>query len=335
MLATAYLKSPSSQEPGAAVALFGAERFLKHLALGVLCRQVLGPDADAEAVVRIKGETADLPTVVDALLTISMWNPRQVVVLEEADEFVTNHRAGLEKYLDRPAKKSVLVLDVKSWPSNTKLAKKVAQIGLPLECSCMKPAELVGWLVAWCPSHHGKTLDRQAAQALIELAGTELGLLDQELAKLASFVGERDTIDSSAVEALVGGWKAETTWKMLDAVRDNQLAEALHLLDKLLVAGEHPLRLLGGINSNFRALARGTELARHGMQLGEALTVGGVKPFNVNQYAAYLRRIGRPRAERILTWLMQVDMNLKGHSQLPDRLVMERLLLELAGKSEV
>lgn len=333
MLATAYLKSPASQEPGVAVALFGPERFLKHLALEALFRQVLGPDADDESVVRLRGDMVDLPTVVDTLLTISMWNPRQVVVVEDADEFVSNHREGLEKYLERPAKKSVLVLDVKSWPSNTKLAKKVAQIGLPLECASMKPAELVGWLIAWCPSHHGKKLDRAAAQTLIELAGTELGMLDQELAKLASFVGEKGTIDSPAVEALVGGWKAETTWKMLDAVRDNQLGEALHLLDKLLVAGEHPLRLLGGINSNFRALARGTELARHGMQLGEALTAGGIKPFHVNQYAAFLRRIGRPRAEQLLTWLMQADMNLKGHSELPGRVVMERLLLELGGKT--
>jgi DNA polymerase-3 subunit delta len=331
MLATAYLKSPASQEPGSAVALFGPERFLKRLAIDALCRQVLGPDAGDESLVRLRGDTADFATVVDRLLTISMWNPRQVVVVEDADAFVSDHRDGLEKYLDRPARKSVLVLDVKSWPSNTRLAKKVAKVGLPIECASLKPNELVGWLVAWCQAHHGKKIDHQAAQTLTELAGTELGTLDQELAKLASFVGDGATIDSAAVEALVGGWKAETTWSMIDAVRDNRLGEALHLLDKLLRAGEHPLRLLGGINSTYRALARGTELARLGTPLIEALTSGGVKPWQVNQYAGYLRRIGRPRAERLLSMLMHADMDVKGHSQLPDRLIMERLLLQLGG----
>ena len=333
MLATAYLKSPAAHETGPAVVLSGGEGFLKQLALRGVCRKVLGEGEEDAGLVRVAAKAADWPTVLDSLLTVSMWSPRQVVVVEEADEFVTKCRPLLEKYLDRPAKKSVLVLEVKSWPSNTRLAKKVAEIGLPIECASMKPAELTGWITGWCQSHHGKKLDRAAAQVLIELAGTEMGLLDQELAKLASFVGEKGTIDSAAVESLVGGWKAETTWKMLDAVRDNQLGEALHLLDKLLRAGEHPLKLLGGVNYVYRSLARGTELARHGMQLGEALAAAGVKPFQVQPYAGYLRRVGRARAEQFLTWLMHADMDLKGHSQLPDRHVIEQLLLQLGGKT--
>src|SRR5690606_30795737 len=142
--------------------------------------------------------------VVDSLLTISMWSPRQMVLVEDADEFVTNYREGIERYLERPAKKSVLVLEVKSWPSNTRLAKKAAAIGLPLDCAPLKGAELLGWLSEQCRAKHGKKIDRAAAQLLVELAGTELGLLDQELAKLAAFVGQAPDIGSEVVEKLVG-----------------------------------------------------------------------------------------------------------------------------------
>lgn len=332
MHATAFLKAPEKQPTGPAVVLYGAERFLKQEALKIVAKLVLGEEGDELALTRLPGGSTDLKTVVDTLLTVSMWSPRQLVLVEDADEFVSNFRDGLEKYLERPAKKSVLVLDVKSWPASTRLAKAVAKIGLPIECGGLKGAELFTWLGELSRSRHKKKLDRPAAQLLVELAGTELGLLDQELAKLAAYVGDDPTIDAAAVEKLVGGWKTETTWKMLDAVRDGHLGTALELLDKLLTSGEHPLKLLGGINFVYRPIAKATELSRQGVPLAEALSQAGVKAFTIQPVTAYLRRVGRPRAERLYGWLQQADLDLKGASQLPDRAIIERLLVQLAGK---
>lgn len=335
MHATAFLKAPESQPTGPVVVLYGAERFLKHESLKAVTRLVLGEGEEELSLTRHAGATVDLKTVVDTLLTVSMWSTQQLVVVDDADEFVTRFREGLERYLDRPAKKSVLVLEVKSWPASTKLAKKAAKIGLPLECASLKGAELFACLGEMARGRHGKKLDRAAASLLVELAGTDLGLLDQELAKLAAYVGTAPGIDAQAVEKLVGGWKTETTWKMLDAVRDGQLGSGLELLEKLLISGEHPLKLLGGINFVFRPLARATELARQGLPLAEALAQAGVKSFTIAPVQSYLRRIGRPRAEQIGRWLLQADLDLKGSSRLPDRAIIERLLVQLAGRTQL
>lgn len=332
MHATEFLEEPVKHKIGPAVVLYGKERFLKLEAVKLVAAAVLGPDSDELGLVRLQGPVTDLKSVVDSLLTVSMWSPRQVVLVEEADDFVSTFRAGLETYFERPAKKSVLILDVKSWPSNTRLAKKIAATGLPLECGELKAAALVGWIGKACRSRHGKKIDRAAAQLIIDLAGTELGLIDQELAKLAAYVGDSPMIDATAVEKLVGGWKMETTWKMLDAVRDAQVGTALELLEKLITAGEPPVKLLGGINYVFRPIARAVELSRQGQRTEEALASEGVKPFNVKPVVDYLRRIKRPRAARILDWLLAADLDLKRSSGLSDRVVLERLLLQLAGK---
>ncbi|MSR56468.1 MAG: DNA polymerase III subunit delta [Planctomycetaceae bacterium] len=333
MHAAAFLKAAEKQPLGPIVVLYGAERFLKNEALKVVTRLVLGEGEEELALTRLAGNTVELKSVVDSLLTVSMWSAKQLVVVDDADDFVTRYREGLERYLERPAKKSVLVLEVKSWPANTRLAKKTAAIGLPLECGSLKGTELFAWLGELSRGRHGKKLDRGAAQVLVDLAGNDLGLLDQELGKLAAYVGSAPAIDAEAVEKLVGGWKTETTWRMLDAVRDGQLGSALEYLEKLLVSGEHPLKLLGGVNFVFRPLARATELARQGLPLAEALTQAGVKPFTIGPVQAYLRRLGRPRAEKIGHWLLQADLDLKGSSRLPDRAIIERLLVELGGKT--
>src|SRR5437899_2443701 len=158
MHATEFLEEPAKHKLGLAVVLYGKERFLKLEAVKLVAAAVLGPDSDELGLVRLQGPATDLKSVVDSLLTVSMWSPRQVVLVEEADDFVSTFRAGLEAYLERPAKKSVLILDVKSWPSNTRLAKKVAAVGLPLECGELKVAALVGWIGKACRNRHGKKI---------------------------------------------------------------------------------------------------------------------------------------------------------------------------------
>ncbi len=208
MDAVDFLKAPAKQTCGPAVAIYGTEQFFKSAALKAVTQQVLGDDDEDAAPTRFPGKDTELVSVLDELLTISRWSDRRLVIIDNADDFVSQHRAGLEKYLDQPAKKSVLVLDLKSWPKNTKLAKKVAKIGLDINCTAMKPAQMPRWLAAHAQSTYGKKIDGVAAQTLVELAGTSLAQLDTELEKLSTYIGEANLIDETAVRALVGGWKA-------------------------------------------------------------------------------------------------------------------------------
>jgi len=293
----------------------------------------LGDDEEGQDVgtTRFEGKDTELKTVCDELWTVSMWGNRRLVVVDDADEFVSQNRSGLEKYLEKPAKKSVLVLTVKSWPKNTRLAKVVAKIGLALECAELKGSALSRWLSETCRTEFDKQLTRNAAALMVELAGAELGLLNQELAKLSAYVGEKERIDVEDVRKLVGGWKAETTWAMTDAVRDGKLDQALIHLDKLLVSGEAPQRILGGIGYVFRKYAQSTQRARHTSSLQTALNEAGVFPRDFIASSAYLRRIGRPRAETISNRLLEADGNMKGNSRTPDRIILEHLLVQLSG----
>ncbi|MBM4076935.1 MAG: DNA polymerase III subunit delta, partial [Planctomycetes bacterium] len=255
----------------------------------------------------------------------------RLVVVEDADDFVTDHRSGLEKYVDKPARKSVLVLDVKTWMKTTRLAKAVVATGLDIECSPIKGAQLVKWLQDASRDHYGQTLSRDAASLLVELVGDDLGFLDQELSKLASYVGSGGTIEAKDVQSLVGGWKTETTWAMTDAVRDGNLGLAIEALDQLLMAGEPGPKLLGGISSVFKKLAVATELAK-GQSLDQSLKEAGVFPMAIGASTAFLRRVGRAKAERILSMLIETESGLKGGVRLPERIQLESLLLKLAGK---
>ena len=332
MHATEFLQKPPESLPGVIV-LVGDERTLKLSVEQAIVAATL--DGEDEAPTKFAGKDTDLKTVRDELLTISMWGDRRVVIVEDASDFVSANRAALEAYAEKPAKKSLLILDVKSMPKNTRLYKIVDKSGLVVECSELKGAALNRWISDAARNGYDKSIDSAAVGLLIELVGANLGMLDQELSKLASYVGDLPNIDSEAVRRLVGGWKAETTWAMTDAVRDGRLGDALTALDKLLNSGESPYRILGGISYVFRKLTVATELSRQGINLKAALKQAGAFPHEVDPTSAYLRRIGRPRAEQISNWLLTADTSLKGGSRISERAQLELLLVQLAGQTQV
>lgn len=332
MHATDFLQSSEDAQIPPLVVIHGPEAYLKTAAQQLLVRRTLGETTGAAGgITRLAGRVADWRSVHDDLVTVSMFGTKRIVIVEEADDFVSATRDSLERYFDRPARQSVLVLEVKTWRNNTRLAKKLVDAGLELDCSELKGAALTGWLVRRAERYYGRRISRDAVTLLVELAGTSLALLEQELAKLAAYVGDRAQITADDVRTLVGGWRAETTWRMTDAVRDGRPDVALAALDKLLRGGEAPQRIFGGVAFVFRKTARATELSRQGLPLRAALQQAGVHPRELQAAEAYLRRLGRTRAERIRARLLEADGALKGGSRLPERLQLERLLLELTG----
>ncbi|QDT92843.1 DNA polymerase III subunit delta [Gimesia algae] len=331
---TEFLLNPAASEFGPVVVLHGDDRYMKQEAIKAIEPLVLGEEEDT-SITRFDGKRLEkeLPpsTLFDELKTVSMWGDKRLVIVDEAEKFVSAFRGKLEKYLEAPSKSSTLILDVKSWSKSTRLAKLVAKIGLDLECKELKGGALTKWICDTAGQLHQKQISREAASLLVELVGTHCGQIHQELEKLTTFVGDQPRISPDDIRSVVGGWKAETTWAMTDAVRDGKIGDALHYLDNLLVAGEAPQKILGGLNFVWRKYFKATQQAVQGTPLKQAIRQAGVFPRDIDSTERYLRRLTRQRAEKISHWLLETDLNLKGKSRLAPRLELERLLFLLSG----
>jgi len=334
MHAAELLQQPGRTPLTPVIVLFGSDAYLRQEALQQICDRLGGEQGEEASISRFAGPEAEFKAVVDELRTVSMFGDSRVVIVEEADAFVSNHRSSLEKLVAAPPRTATLILLVKTWPKTTKLAKAVAKSQLALECSELKGAALVRWAQGTA-QQHGKQLSRTEAAALVELAGTSTGQLAQEIAKLAAYVGSRGRISEEDIQAVVGGWSTQTAFVMIDQLMAGRLEKALELLDRLLAADEPPPKILGAISFSFRRLAQAVESARHGMPLKQALTQAGVFRNRIDSTNAYLRRIGRPRAEQILPHLLRAEQNLKGGSKGGERIELEELLVRLSGRLPV
>ena len=331
-----YLQTPGKHPPRPVCVLFGDEKFLKRQVLGQLRHEVLGSGDGDFSLSEFEGPTAVLRDVLDELATLAMFGGTRLVVVDEADDFVSRYRPELEDYVAKPKSDGVLLLNVKSWPSTTRLHKAVAANGLAVDCGAPPPARLTRWLTSRAGEAHGFQLPLAAAEMLVDMVGSELGMLDRELSKLALTAGPGGKITAGTVGQLVGGWRAKTAWVMLDAVLSGDAPAAVVQLDRLLLAGESPVALLGQISASLRRFAAATRLILQaeaaGRRLGlrDALQQAGIRAFVLGKAERQLRRLGRHRGDQLYDWLLEADLDLKGGSAVPPRLILERLILRLA-----
>jgi DNA polymerase III subunit delta len=311
--------------------LSGDEDFLKRRVLALLGPLVFG-DADPEyALTTFPGDKTDFSTVRNELDSGGLFGDRRLVMIDQADPFVTKFRPQLEAYVAEPSETGVLVLDVKSFPATTKLAKAVPDAA---HIVCKGPAEyrLPLWSVEWCQTQYGKKITTPAAQMLVELVGPTMGVLDQELQKLKDFVGDRPAIDVPDVDELTGRSRGANVFKIMDAVGDGEPAKALQILTELFEEGEEPLRLLGALGSQLRKLARAARMCKQGMNLEEALSKAQVASWPQARDSArkQMKHLGWNRLDKVYDWLLETDSGLKGGNALPERLQIERLIVRLA-----
>lgn len=327
MDALAFLETPPAK-PQRVYVLHGEEDFLKRQVLGTLRTVVFGKEGGDFGLSVQAGDKADFAAIVDELNTLPFLGPRRLVVVENAEPFVTKFRALLEKYVAEPSPHGVLALDVKTFAANTRLYKLVPAAG-NIPCKAPPVYKLPDWCVAWSAARYGKKLPAAAARLLVELVGGDMGLLDQELAKLAIYAGKAGQIEAADVDQLVGLSREANTFRIFDALAEGKVGEALAILDRVFDQGEEPLRVLGAFSYQLRRLAQTARLMRQGLNFYSAAEQAGIPAFAREQCERQLRAFGRARAERLYDWLVELDLGLKGGSQLPPRTLMERLLVRL------
>jgi len=233
-------------------AIASADRFLRSESLTAVVSQI-GEEGNAPA--RYDGPSANLAEVLDEARTFSLLGGRNVVIVEDADKFITQNRAALERYCEKPADSGTLILLCKSMPKNTKLYKIIAKSGQVIIREPMNARAIVGWAVDRAKQMYGKRLGNAAAHRLREHIGDSAGSIDAELSKLSSYVGERGEITTDDIAELTGQLREEKSFAVLDAIANGDAGSALALWTQTLATDRAaPALAIGGLSFGVRRL---------------------------------------------------------------------------------
>jgi DNA polymerase III subunit delta len=311
---------------------FGGDPFLQHRALAEITQLVLGGERDSMAFVEFDGPAAALADVLDECRSMSLLAPLRLVCVRDADEFITNFRKELEKYLESPSPTGVLVLVCTRWDANWNLYKLVEKVGRNISCRPPKPGEVPPKLTDLARDAYGCELPLQAAKRLTDLAGYDMGRLDMELAKLATYIFPKTAIRTADIEELVGATREEKVFGIIGAIAMRNPRQALTLWDQVL--GNDPdaqYRSIGGLAYGFRKLVEMKRLLLQGVSAGDAAKQVG-DPWHAGELKTQSERFSLRQWQGHLVKLLQIDVAAKtGLGTV--RSAVEKLIVELCAAS--
>ncbi|HKD74896.1 MAG TPA: DNA polymerase III subunit delta, partial [Ktedonobacterales bacterium] len=141
-------------------------------------------------------------------------------------------------------------------------------------------AALEKW-IAQRAKAEGVAIAPNATSQLATFAVGQLRTLANEIAKLATYVGQGNTIDLHAVNTLVADSREARVFDLTNALAEGKRSVALQLLHELLDEGQQPLAILGMVTYQVRVMAQVKDLATRGARSDQIASQGGLSPYVV------------------------------------------------------
>lgn len=269
----------------------------------------------------------DVRDAIAAAEQLPMMSDRRVVRLRnfgrlrEADEEI------LLAYLERPVDTSVVIFVGDDIDKRKKLGKKLMAGAGALEFQPLKPNELPGWIKGHLQSIDAD-IEPRASSQLIELTGSDLLTLTNELNKLAAAALPSGRITSDLVERLVSRSREHMNWDLTDNIVSRKRRAALKVLRDFLDDGVEPVLLTGVIAGTFRRMALAKALQAQGASPGEIFGEVRVPSWKQRDYLAMLNQIDSATMARMIQRIAATDLAIKTSKATP-RMQMEMLVCEL------
>lgn len=226
-------KTKKSDGPQYIYVIAGKETPLVNAECDRLLDKLIVPTERATGLLNVDADKITAAEVMDELRTLPFLTGRRIVVLKNADKFISANRELLETYFDNPSPTGILIMTFTSFNARTNLAKKLGKVGRLISVSQPSAAQLPARLRQYALEAHAKTLQSQASELLIELVGEDLSRLYSEIDKLAVFVADKKSITAEQVNALVGHNRLYNAFDVIDSVIAHDTAGAVDQLRRL------------------------------------------------------------------------------------------------------
>lgn len=209
-------KPAAADAPLRIVVLYGDEPMLKRQHFEAL-RQTLRDRYGEVETLTFDGAGTALADVLDELRSYGLMQQYKLVVVDDADQFVSAYREALQRYAAAPVDHGTLLLRSVKWNKGN-LDKAIEKVGYLTKCEPLKQPAAERWLIERAASHHRRKLDQSTAKLLVRRLGVDLARLDAELAKLSLLAAEDQPIETILIDQVVGRGSDEDAWAVQEAV---------------------------------------------------------------------------------------------------------------------
>jgi len=313
----------------------GEDEFSRSAALDKIKAKMGDPSMVSLNTTRLDGKKVTLAELKHVCDTIPFMTKRRLVIVEgllaRLDPSASRSKGAKEgrkassadaafseellHYLPTlPDSTALVFLESVSLPARNpfvSLARQSRDKGYVREYSTPQGDKMIDWITRRV-KQQGATIHPAAARELATYAGSSLRSLEQELDKLATYVGRGGEIELEHVHLLVSPTWQANIFHMVDALGERRTHKALPLLHRLLEYQEPPLRILAMITRQFRMLLQFRQLREEGRSDQQIQEITGIRHrFILDKISRQARNFTLPQLRAIYHRLLEIDQQIK------------------------
>jgi DNA polymerase-3 subunit delta len=319
--------------PGGVFFLYGEDEHRKAEAIQTLVEAHLDPGTRDFNLDVVHASEVDVEDFARILATPPMMAERRVVVVRGAEAFAgaARPRDLVLGLVAKPPSDLTLILSARIPDrSKAKFYQTLIKQTQSVEFAAITPDDVPGWLMEEVTLRFGTTMDPDAATALGQAVGADLGILSRELEKLAAVAGGEQRITLEHVRAAGAVMPRQDRWKWFDLVGARRFPEAVASVRVLLHQGETGVGLVVGLS---------THLLRIGLvvESGPRALEGVLPPHQrwlSRQIGVHAGGWSKEGIRLAILGLLRVDRLLKA-SSMSDEHHLEEWLLTLMSRQDV
>src|SRR5437762_744004 len=249
--------------------LCGEETYLRDSAAAQIIRHAFNENDlrefnESECSFNVRGT---IETAIAAADQLPIMSGRRVVKITDVRIGATALRDTLREeredqiaaYLDNPATSTVMIFIADELNGNRKITRLLKKHAAIVEFQRLTDADLMRW-IRKSVDEADSEIDDLSIRRLIDLVGTDLRRLSNEIQKLSAAALTSRRITRELIEELSTNSSQLDNWALTAAIVSGRPSRALAVLKKVLDDGAEPVALLGLLSYNFRRLLIAKEM---------------------------------------------------------------------------
>ena len=267
-------------EIGCVYLLLGDDAFLRRRALEALTEAVAGAVAEEPGLAyeTVDAEYTSLAEIFDAARSLPLFLPvsdHPVRLIRVAGFDPTGIKDDeidlLGDYLERPVPETCMVFEALKIDRRPKASKLLLRHAVEIDCTAPTEPKDVGRWIEGKAEAMGFSMEPNAVAYMLEMAGNNLLQLEQELQKLALYVGDRKRVGAKDLEDLLERSREHSIFELTDALVAGDTRRCIEVLNFLFDDGASPFEILPMIAWMVRQMVIAGDLAEQGLPERELL----------------------------------------------------------------
>ena len=173
----------------------------------------------------------------------------------------------------------------------------------------------------------GLKLNSDAAHAILQLVGTNLSEVANEMIKIRSYMGERSQVTLEDVMQVMSKARIESVFSLTEAIARRDKSQALVCLANLLEHGQNEMGILALILRQLRIFSSLNAGMRKGLSGSRLSSHVGVPEFFLKKYMTQARHWDQGKINQAIQALHATDKALKS-SRVASHIWLENFILK-------